>query len=110
MSLTPYSSVSAFIAHCRALHDVGGDTAASPTPSESAALDEIERLLSELSKDERDALGFARLGESGGRPDPMASEGSSATAGQPSDAVSRRRSRAELKLHRVLTAHGLLAS
>jgi hypothetical protein len=99
MTLTPYSSVSAFIAHCRVLR--GGD---------GPARNEIEGLLAELSEADRNALG---LGQPYGNTTEHSSfpvDESSAAVGQPSDAASRRRARAELKLHRVLIAHGLLLS
>jgi hypothetical protein len=108
MSLKPYSSVSAFIAHYRALRaasgEGGGEAAVLPAGRTQEVLEEIERLLGELSEAERDALGLAQPGQAAG------SEGRPAAAGLPSDPASRRRARAELKLHRVLTAHGLLTS
>jgi hypothetical protein len=110
MSLKPYSSVSAFIAHYRALRvgsgEGGGGIAAAPLPAADTqeVLAEGERLLGELSEAERAALGLAQPGLAAG------SEGRPAAAGLPSDPASRRRARAELRLHRVLAAHGLLAS
>ena len=113
MNLTPYSSVSAFIAHVRALQSDGqsgtsGNIAARPTLT-ADSFDEIKRVLDELSEDERLALGLTRASGETKPSDHFVSEGWPAAAGQPSDAASRRRARAELKLHRALVAHGLLA-
>jgi hypothetical protein len=118
MTLAPYSSVSAFTAHCRALRTkraeaTGEAAAARPfSSSDAEALDEIERLLSELSAVERDTLDLAQLNASGSQSSTIRDgpEASSGEAGQPSSSVSRRRARAELKLHRVLAAHGLLTN
>jgi hypothetical protein len=119
MTLVPYSSVSAFIAHCRALRAKAlegtpvSDTAARPlSPSDAEVLDEIERLLSELNEAERETLGLAQLDSSGPRAFTIRDgpDDCSAEAGQPSTSVSRRRARAELKLHRLLAAHGLLTN
>jgi hypothetical protein len=99
MSLTPYSSVSAFIAHCHVLR-----------ATDSPARDEIERLLAELSDADRDALGLGQVSDDTEMQPSLASDQLPAAAGQPSDAASRRRARAELKLHRLLAAHGLLLS
>ncbi|HUN57622.1 MAG TPA: hypothetical protein VMU41_05870, partial [Candidatus Binataceae bacterium] len=81
MSLKPYSSMSAFIAHYRAMRSalgVGGSgVAAAALPmTDQQALDEIERLLGELSEAERTVLGLAQSGMAG-------SEGRPAMAGLP---------------------------
>jgi hypothetical protein len=116
MSLTPYSSVSAFVAHCRVLHEGGEggtgrrDAAARPSLPDSPTLDEIEPLLAEMSEAERDALGLAQPPKDATMDAPLAAEGMPAAAGQHSDAASRRSARAALKLRRVLAAHGLLIS
>ncbi|HEX4210004.1 MAG TPA: hypothetical protein VHY56_06400, partial [Candidatus Binataceae bacterium] len=89
MSLKPYSSVSAFVAHYRALRASGeegcsGEAAAPSLAGEAQqALAESERLLEELSEAERAALGLAQSGIAG-------SEGRPAAAGLPSDPASRR--------------------
>jgi hypothetical protein len=78
--------------------------------TDTAVRDEIESLLSELSDTERDALGLARLSKDISPDAQLVVEGMPAAAGEPSDAASRRQARAELKLHRILAAHGLLSS
>ena len=95
----PYSSVRAFIAHGRVLRAADGP-----------ARDEIERLLAELSQADRDALGLGQPSDDTTLDSSAASDELPASAGQPSDAASRRRARAELKLHRVLASHALLLS
>jgi hypothetical protein len=110
MKLTPYSSVSAFVAHARALNAANQGTTGNGDAGGSAmttdALNEINDVLSGLSAVEREALGVAQSAPTSHH---LASDGCSAAAGHPSDAASRRRARAELKLHHALVALGLLA-
>ena len=86
MTVTPvkYSSVAAFLAHLQALEQ------ASPrTKDDERILAVMHGALAELSSDEREALG----------------DDSNANASR-----RRHRERAELKLNRILTSRGLLAS
>ena len=84
MAPLKYSSVAAFLAHLSAL-----ERASPHTEDDERILTVMRGLLAELSSDEREALG----------------DDSSASAAQ-----RRHRERAELKLNRILTSRGLLAS
>ena len=95
MKLRTYSSLSAFIAHYETLRSAhsrpayGGDA----NPDDAATLAAMEGIVAELSPRDRDALRDASF--------------SSDT--HPSGAAVRHRARAELKLHRLLAARGVLA-
>jgi len=102
MKLRTYSSLAAFVALYAALradHSDGsskvGDPA--PNPDDAATLAEMERIVSELSSADRDAL----------QNDAANGEASTANAAS-SGAAARHRARAELHLRRLLTARGLL--
>jgi hypothetical protein len=90
VKLPVYSSLAAFLAHCRALstgRDAPGRTLSA---QESAYLNEMERLLASLGPDERAALQTDSCPAAGG-------------------SAERRRARAELKLRRVLAANSIIA-
>ncbi|MGH7984732.1 MAG: hypothetical protein ACREQX_00365 [Candidatus Binataceae bacterium] len=95
--INSYTSITAFLAYCRVLKSACADgTIAS---EERACLAAMERLIAAaLSERERGALGLTQ---------------SSATAishdDKPADQqATRRRARAELKLHRALAEQGVL--
>lgn len=95
MKLRTYSSLAAFIAHYAALRaaNIAGVRAVradAPVAGEAATLSEMEGLIDELSAADRAVLRDQ--------------------ASQPisSGAAGRHRARAEIKLHRLLTARGLL--
>lgn len=94
MKLRTYSSLTAFIAHYAALCAARSDGAA-PSPDAAATLIEMERIIEDLSEADRAALSdAARVGGALRYPD---------------GAAERHRARADLKLHRLLTARGVLA-
>jgi hypothetical protein len=96
MTLTPYSSLAAFIAHYTALRSavVAGARASAANPDDAAALAEMGHAIGELNPADRAAL----IGDTAGGAHPAISAG----------AADRHRARAELKLRRILTARGLL--
>jgi hypothetical protein len=99
MKLRAYSSLAAFMAHyaaLRAAHSDGAGTARAsvPSPDDAATLIEMERLIEELTEADRTAL----------RDDPPSNANTISTG-----AAGRHRARAELKLHHLLTARGILA-
>ncbi len=95
MNLRTYSSLAAFIAHYDALRAAHADVAraSAANPDDAATLAAMETIVGELSPADRDALRNAA-------PSPDA---------HPSGPAGRHRARAELRLRRLLAAHGLLA-
>ena len=99
MKLRTYSSLAAFMAHYdifRAAHADGARAADSgvPKPADAATLTEMERIIAELSAADRAAL---------------ANDTTPVADAISSGAATRHRARAELKLRRLLAAHGILA-
>jgi hypothetical protein len=99
MKLRTYSSLAAFIAHYAALRTAHTDGARevradAPSPDEAATLGEMERLIDELSDADRTVL---------------RDDATPPVHPVLSGAAGRHRARAELKLHRLLTARGILA-
>ena len=95
MKLRTYSSLAAFFAHyetLRAIHADGARTSVA-SPEDAAILEAMEAVVAELSPADRDALRDAP----------------SSVGAQPAGAAARHRARAELTLHRLLAARGLLA-
>lgn len=95
MKLRTYSSLAAFIAHYETLRAAHIDPAHAGVlnPDDAATLAAMESIVGELSPVDRDALHDA-----------------AASADAPlSGPATRHRARAERKLHRLLTARGLLA-
>ena len=95
MTLRTYSSLAAFIAHYETLRAAHADPLMRAahiltTPRPSPAM---ESIVGELSPADREAL----------------REASSSTDAHPTGTAARHRARAELKLHRLLAARGLLA-
>lgn len=104
--LRQYSSISAFLAHYRALSGAArrpADAVAPLNPEERTSLAEMERLMGELAPAERDLLAEAEAGAAD-----ASKTASVAPASAAASALRRRRDRAELKLARVLAAHGIL--
>jgi hypothetical protein len=97
MKLRAYSSLTAFLAHYAALRAARSARAeaTAPTSDDAATLTAMEELIEELSESDRAAL----------RDDPSAPSDNATSSG----AAERHRARAELKLHRLLTARGMLA-
>jgi hypothetical protein len=95
MKLRTYSSLAAFIAHYETLRATHADLAHAgvANPNDAATLAAMESIVCELSPADREAL----------------REASSSTDAHPSGTATRHGARAELKLHRLLAAHGLLA-
>ncbi len=92
MSIGTYSSLAAFLAHYEALWTAPADglpLASAPNLADAAILDEMQRIIAELSGPDRAAL----------TRDAAASSGEAA----------RHRARAELHLRRLLVARGILA-
>jgi hypothetical protein len=94
MKLRAYSSLAAFMAHYAALRTAHSDGAGAPNPDDAATLIEMERIIDELSEADRAALRD------------YASSNADASS---SSVAARHRARAELKLHHLLTARGILA-
>ena len=90
-----YSSLAAFFAHLETLGAIHADgaRASAASPDDAATLDAMEVIVAQLNPADRDALRDA----------------SSSDGAQPSGAAARHRARAELALHRLLVARGLLA-
>ena len=94
MKLRTYSSLVSFFAHYETLRAAHADPAhaAVANPDDAATLAAMESIVGELSPADSDAL-----------------RGASASPDtHPSGATARHRARAELALHRVLAARGLL--
>jgi hypothetical protein len=100
-----YSSITAFVAHYRALSDAAQNSAPLRA-DERAYLQEMEGLLrNALTESERDELGLS--------PRPRSAQkigGPSAGDGRSGNQAARRRARAQLKLHHALAARGILIS
>ncbi len=99
MKLRTYSSLAAFMAHYSAVRYAPADRAGAAradasAPDDAATLNEMERLLGDLSAADRDALH-----------DDAVSNANAPSTG----AAQRHRARAEMHLRRLLAARGLLA-
>jgi hypothetical protein len=95
MKLRTYSSLAAFIAHYETLRAAHADVASGgpANPDDAATLAAMETIVGELSPADRDALRDA----------------ASSSDANSSGTAARHRARAELALHRLLAARGLLA-
>jgi hypothetical protein len=94
MTLRIYSSLTAFLAHYDALRRRRPDGFAATLAADAAARAEIDGVIDELGDADRAALA-----------DEPASVANAASAG----AAARHRTRAELKLRRLLIARGMLS-